>query len=139
MNEREFKEFDEILRKQQEEVKHSKAAARKLLTQLGIMHLLVPKGPIKRPRLFLVKTSYNIVFFMYPAKPGLLIAFHGCEEAIRNDIVAGNTMLKASENGHDWLGVGAYFWENNYEEHWTSPKILPVKEIQGSFRIGSSN
>ena len=24
-------------------------------------------------------------------------------------------MLKASENGHDWLGMGSYFWENNYE------------------------
>jgi len=44
MSEQEFKEFDEILRKAQEEVRHSKAAAEKLLTQLGIMHLLVPKG-----------------------------------------------------------------------------------------------
>ena len=24
-------------------------------------------------------------------------------------------MLKASENGYDWLGAGFYFWENNYE------------------------
>lgn len=47
MNEREFKEFDRILRQQQKEVKHSKAAARKLLKQLGIMHLLVPKGTNK--------------------------------------------------------------------------------------------
>jgi len=47
MNAREFKEFEELLRKQQEEVKHSKAAARKLLTKLGIMHLLVPKGTNK--------------------------------------------------------------------------------------------
>lgn len=35
MSEQEFKEFDEILRKAQEEVRHSKAAAEKLLTQLG--------------------------------------------------------------------------------------------------------
>ena len=47
MNEREFKEWDEIIRKQQEEVKRSKAAAKKLLSQLGIMHLLVPKGTNK--------------------------------------------------------------------------------------------
>ncbi|MES1160171.1 MAG: hypothetical protein ABUM51_05415, partial [Bacteroidota bacterium] len=52
---------------------------------------------------------------MYPAKPGLLIGFHGCEEAIRDDIIFGNRPLKVSENGHDWLGIGAYFWENNYE------------------------
>lgn len=47
MNEREFKEFEELLRKRQEKVKHSKAAARRLLTELGIMHLLVPKGTNK--------------------------------------------------------------------------------------------
>src|ERR1700748_284311 len=52
---------------------------------------------------------------MYPARPGLLIGFHGCEEALRNDIISGKRVLKASENGHDWLGAGAYFWENNYE------------------------
>jgi hypothetical protein len=47
MNEKEFKEFEELLRIQQEEVKHSKVAARKLLTKLGIMHILVPKGTNK--------------------------------------------------------------------------------------------
>ncbi|MHA4807243.1 hypothetical protein ACX0G9_04030 [Flavitalea flava] len=47
MNEKEFKEFEELLLKQQEEVKHSKVAAKKLLTKLGIMHLLVPKGTNK--------------------------------------------------------------------------------------------
>lgn len=52
---------------------------------------------------------------MYPARPGLLIGFHGCEEAVRNDIISGKRILKPSENGHDWLGIGAYFWENNYE------------------------
>ncbi|MHA4807244.1 hypothetical protein ACX0G9_04035 [Flavitalea flava] len=52
---------------------------------------------------------------MYPAKPGLLIGFHGCEETILNDIVSGKSILKTSENGHDWLGTGCYFWENNYE------------------------
>lgn len=24
-------------------------------------------------------------------------------------------MLKPSENGYDWLGIGYYFWDNNYE------------------------
>ncbi len=45
----------------------------------------------------------------------MLIGFHGCEESVRNDIVAGKRVLKASENKHDWLGAGSYFWENNYE------------------------
>jgi hypothetical protein len=51
---------------------------------------------------------------MYPSKPGLLIGFHGCEEAVRDDIVSGKTMLKASQNKYDWLGTGSYFWEGNY-------------------------
>lgn len=52
---------------------------------------------------------------MYPAKPGLLIGFHGCEEAIRDDVIAGRQTLKPSQNRYDWLGNGIYFWENNYE------------------------
>ena len=52
---------------------------------------------------------------MYPSRPGLIIGFHGCDQSVRDAIVAGNTMLKASQNGHDWLGSGFYFWESNYE------------------------
>jgi hypothetical protein len=52
---------------------------------------------------------------MYPAKPGLLIGFHGCEEAIRNDVISGVRVLNPSQNRHDWLGSGIYFWENNFE------------------------
>lgn len=52
---------------------------------------------------------------MYPSRPGLLIGFHGCEKSVRDSIVSGTSMLKASENGYDWLGAGFYFWENNYE------------------------
>jgi hypothetical protein len=51
---------------------------------------------------------------MYPAKPGLLIAFHGCEEAIRDAVVSDKVMLKASQNKYDWLRTGFYFWEGNY-------------------------
>ena len=65
---------------------------------------------------------------MYPAKPGLLIGFHGCEEAIRNDVVSGSRMLKASENAHDWLGGGLYFWENNYERALDFAMNPPVRK-----------
>ena len=39
---------------------------------------------------------------MYPARPGLLIGFHGCEKAIRDDIIAGKRVLIESANGHDF-------------------------------------
>jgi hypothetical protein len=64
---------------------------------------------------------------MYPPRPGLLIGFHGCEEAIRNDIIAGKRVLNPSQNRYDWLGNGAYFWENNYERAWDFANNPPGK------------
>jgi hypothetical protein len=52
---------------------------------------------------------------MYPAKPGLIIGFHGCDQSIRDLVASGQTVLNPSRNGYDWLGHGIYFWENNYE------------------------
>lgn len=52
---------------------------------------------------------------MYPAKPGLLIGFHGCDESIRNEIINDKKSFKPSENKYDWLGSGMYFWENNQQ------------------------
>ena len=43
---------------------------------------------------------------MYSSRPGLLIGYHGCDEAIRDAIVADKTMLRASQNKYDWLGQG---------------------------------
>jgi hypothetical protein len=47
MNQQELKDFYKVLRRQRKEVTHSKVAARKLLKELGILHLLVPKGTNK--------------------------------------------------------------------------------------------
>jgi hypothetical protein len=47
---------------------------------------------------------------MYPAKPGLIIGFHGCDKKVRDAIVSGKLSLKASNNDYDWLGHGIYFW-----------------------------
>jgi hypothetical protein len=50
---------------------------------------------------------------MYPAKPGLLIGFHGCDSSLRTAVIQNKTNLVASTNGYDWLGHGIYFWEGN--------------------------
>ncbi len=50
---------------------------------------------------------------MYPAKPGLIIGFHGCERSVRDNIVSQQSMLKFSDKDYNWLGTGMYFWENN--------------------------
>jgi hypothetical protein len=52
---------------------------------------------------------------MHSSRPGLILGFHGCERSVRDSIVSGISMLNASRNGYDWLGIGLYFWENNYE------------------------
>lgn len=44
--------------------------------------------------------------------PNLVLAYHGCDETVRDDVVMGAD-LKRSENPYDWLGHGIYFWEND--------------------------
>lgn len=51
---------------------------------------------------------------MYSSRPGLLIGYHGCDQAIRDAIIADKVMLRVSQNKYDWLGAGYYFWEDNY-------------------------
>jgi len=42
-----------------------------------------------------------------------VLAYHGCDKAIGEKVLAGTAHLKASENDYDWLGTGIYFWENS--------------------------
>jgi len=50
---------------------------------------------------------------MYASQPSLVLGFHGCDEAVAEEIFAGNTRLRPSKNLYDWLGSGIYFWEQN--------------------------
>lgn len=50
---------------------------------------------------------------MYSKKPGLIIGFHGCDEAVRDQLITGKYSFKKSENDYDWLGHGMYFWDND--------------------------
>lgn len=42
-----------------------------------------------------------------------VLGFHGCDESLGEEILAGRKHLTASTNSHDWLGHGIYFWENS--------------------------
>jgi len=46
---------------------------------------------------------------------GLIIGYHGCDQAVRDQLISDNTAFKKSENGYDWLGHGMYFWANDPE------------------------
>lgn len=40
-----------------------------------------------------------------------VIGYHGLEKQLRDEVLAGKSSLKSSENDYDWLGKGIYFWE----------------------------
>ncbi|TXH04060.1 MAG: hypothetical protein E6R07_08960 [Nevskiaceae bacterium] len=46
---------------------------------------------------------------------GPFVAFHGCDEAVGESVLAGKAKLKPSENEYDWLGPGTYFWVDSPE------------------------
>jgi hypothetical protein len=46
----------------------------------------------------------------------LVIAHHGCDITLRDDLVSGRVShLEHSKNKYDWLGSGAYFFENDFD------------------------
>ncbi|WP_229725198.1 hypothetical protein [Hymenobacter baengnokdamensis] len=50
---------------------------------------------------------------MYSVRTGLVLGFHGTDQAIALAVVNGETELQASANKYDWLGNGIYFWDNS--------------------------
>lgn len=42
-----------------------------------------------------------------------ILGFHGCDQDIGEHVLAGGDHVTVSTNSHDWLGTGAYFWENS--------------------------
>jgi len=43
-----------------------------------------------------------------------VLGYHGCDEATGEAILSGKLEIRPSINDYDWLGAGAYFWENSY-------------------------
>ncbi len=41
------------------------------------------------------------------------LAYHGCDRALAEKIISGKQHVKISQNEYDWLGGGAYFFEND--------------------------
>ncbi|MDR1282679.1 MAG: hypothetical protein LBK99_17930 [Opitutaceae bacterium] len=72
-----------------------------------------------------------------------MLAYHGCDRQIGEQILAGKEHLHPSQNAHDWLGHGIYFWENNPERalHWAqfiqSRSDLFQGRIRSPFVIGA--
>ena len=61
---------------------------------------------------------------MYSKRSNILIGFHGCDEAVRNQLITKPKNIKISEKPFDWLSHGFYIWENNYDRalEWAKDK-----------------
>jgi hypothetical protein len=44
-----------------------------------------------------------------------ILGYHGCDASVAEEVLAGRSPLRASENAYDWLGRGIYFWEHGPE------------------------
>jgi len=66
------------------------------------------------------------------------IGYHGCEKQIGLDIISGKKKIGFSKNDYDWLGHGAYFWENNYDRanQWAIQQ-KKLKKLSDPFVIGA--
>jgi len=74
---------------------------------------------------------------------GFVLAYHGCDARVGGGILAGRGHVRPSTNKHDWLGSGAYFWENSPTRalQWAQflkdhPKIAASK-VNEPFVIGA--
>lgn len=54
-----------------------------------------------------------------------ILGFHGCEKSVGQQILAGDTGILQSTKDFDWLGAGAYFWENDPQRahEWAMQKV----------------
>lgn len=72
-----------------------------------------------------------------------VLAYHGCEKKVGEAILAGHDHVARSENAYDWLGHGAYFWENSPARALAWAQLLqkhppePSKKISEPFVLGA--
>lgn len=56
--------------------------------------------------------------------PSVVLGYHGCDKDVADEILAGKSEVRSSTNSYDWLGSGAYFWENNPARALSWAKLL---------------
>ena len=72
-----------------------------------------------------------------------LLGYHGCDERVGERILSSGDHVSPSSNDYDWLGAGAYFWENSPERALAWAEFLqnhppaPSRRIHKPFVIGA--
>ena len=59
----------------------------------------------------------------------VVLGYHGCRARVAADLLSGSLSIEdwaPSENAHDWLGHGVYFWEHSPERalEWARRKVV---------------
>ncbi len=70
----------------------------------------------------------------YQSPPAFVLGFHGTDSLTVQEVINQKSRhLKASKKKFDWLGHGAYFWENDPERamEWARAKHIPNPDILG--------
>lgn len=72
-----------------------------------------------------------------------VLGYHGCDEKIGEGILGSGDHVSPSKNAYDWLGSGAYFWENSPKRALSWAKFLQKypqvadRKIEKPFVIGA--
>jgi len=76
---------------------------------------------------------------IYNTQPGWVLGFHGCDESVGKEVLnSDNLGLKKSEQDHDWLGSGVYFWQGSPARAWDwAQKRRAAGRIKTPFVIGA--
>jgi hypothetical protein len=64
-----------------------------------------------------------------------VLAYHGCDRATGEAILSGKQEIRPSTNDYDWLGSGAYFWENSYSRALAWANFLKERPASSKTRI----
>jgi hypothetical protein len=68
-----------------------------------------------------------------------VLAYHGCDRDLGEDLLAGNKSFQPSDNDYDWLGPGVYFWESNPHRalEFAREKVKRNEAIRNPFVVGA--
>jgi hypothetical protein len=72
---------------------------------------------------------------LYKRLPSFVLGFHGCDRRIAEQVFAGETVVRASDNSYDWLGHGVYFWENSPSRALDYARMLAAHPKRGRGKI----
>jgi len=71
-------------------------------------------------------------------KPSFVLGYHGCDKKVAHRLLLNETSIRPSENSYDWLGHGAYFWENDHARALQWAHFLKNRgKIETPFVIGA--